>query len=232
MPVDRTEGTPPDKHQDQSSRRNWPPKDPPMFWITFVTFVAVAAYTILTGVQLRDARHTYIAQNRPYLSFTGFTPIPTVDKDGTVRVVDLGPQFSNFGNTPAVNTVVRICQPLVRDTVASPNLTCVEQDRPDPGIVFGPRQQHTAKGAPVTVGDLEGTASGTKFIYAFGEIDYDDIIGGEGHYRTRFCNEIILNRPHLSGASSQTQSAPPPSFLEGACRDASWNCVDGNCPVP
>lgn len=155
--------------------------------------------------------------------FDSLGPINEVDDKGVFMRYRMGPNLTNYGNSPADNVTVFVCDPTITDTVAQPNLTCKLSDKASPSGPIGPKQTWHILGIPIQQGDYDATQASKKFIYIFGYVTYNDGLKPENVHQTRFCQRIIK------------QNIPPNApvgliAMESVgCNDTRWSCFDDGC---
>lgn len=228
-PVNRTQGGPPWNAEEQGApqpKRSWPPKDPPMFWVTLAAFLGVCAYTGVAIKQVSETQNaneisregTYIS-NRPYFMFDSFTPIREVDDKGALVRWRIGPNMANYGNSPADTITVYLCDQILVEGAASPNLTChLSQKAPSNGPL-GPKQAWHIIGVPVSTSDYDSTEGGKKWEYLFGYVTYTDGLRPQVAHQTRFCQKL-----------SKGIAPPGLEAMSGTgCGDVKWSCFDAGC---
>jgi hypothetical protein len=137
-----------DESGQNRNLRLWPPRDFPMFAVTLAAFLAAAVYAYITYRQFGAGREAneltekqfYIA-NRPYIVTVGFPVAITSSVVGGKPNVLLTVEFRNSGKTPAVKTVVTLCQPIIRNNNTQPALKCEVPEAPSSyASLFGPEQ--------------------------------------------------------------------------------------------
>jgi hypothetical protein len=196
----------------------WPPKDPPMFWITLATFVAVLVYVWFTRQQVNVTDDASYITNRPYVIWAGEQL-----RSHQNKTWQIGEGFQNFGKTPAIDLKMHTCEPMIRDTDQPPAFSCTESNAPmENPTVLGPTQIRGSAGAIIADDVLSATMERTKFVYVFGYLTYADNLRHEQHL-TRFCHRI---------EQLQVTPTPPgyPPTISIGCITHTWNCVDEDCP--
>jgi hypothetical protein len=197
-----------------------------MFLVTFAAFVAVCVYAGFTYLQVCESRKgndlankAFIIINRPYLVWTADYPVGITDK-GVIKEWGIRISVKNFGKTPAVNTVLKICDPIIRNDNMEPNFSCVLSTAPSlADAVIGPDQEVSFFGTRLSDETYSETMNDTKFVYVFGYLTYKDNMTNDTH-RTRFCHRISKLPPQATGASN---------MLEVSCSDPRWTCIDNGC---
>jgi hypothetical protein len=169
-----------------------------MFWVMLATLVVVLVYTGAAISQvLKTQAANEIAQdgiyiaNRPYVMFDTLSPINQTDEKEKLSFYRLGPNWMNFGNTPAANTTFYICDPIVTDSPAQPNLVCNISEKAIPSGPLGPKQQWHVVGVSIKPDDYDATQFGNRHIFVFGYVIYTDGLRPDKLHQTRFCQQVI-----------------------------------------
>jgi hypothetical protein len=199
--------------------KHWPPKDPPMFWVSFATFLvtfatlgAVLIYVYYTRLQVDATNIGNYITNRPYVMWVAYLPVRIEQKKWAISV-----QIENFGKTPAIELKTRMCDPIIRDNPEQPSLKCTEAYTPNPNnsTVLGPTQRKTWGGTLVDDDTFNATGnatgSGKKFLYVLGLLTYRDGLNPEKQHETRFCHRIEYKREFVAPpAGGSTAPHPTP----------------------
>jgi hypothetical protein len=172
----------------------WPPKDPPMFWITVAAFVAVCIYAAFAKQQVIETRKAneiadkaFFTANRPYLMWVDSTATPiAAPASPEVTGWFIGSDFRNLGKTPATRALVQFCDPIVRPNSTPPIFTCtISETRGRFDDVFGPDQQRAVVGPRIESALIVDTFTEKRFLYVFGYMTYHDNLLREETHTTR-----------------------------------------------
>lgn len=216
--------------QDRNTKknRNWPPNDPPMFWVTFAAFVAVCVYAYFTWQEVQEthtaneiANNAFFAANRPYIMWAGYNPARAIDSAGKPQGWRMSVTFRNAGKTPAIDLVAKVCDPKYRPNRVPPKLDCIISDAGSPTTVIGPDQPLMVAGPPIDDQTFDEIRHGNKVMYLFGQVTYRDKVTNK-LWTTRFCHSV--------GDFSLSQNGGLMQITEIVCDDPKWTCIDENCP--
>jgi hypothetical protein len=119
-----------------------------MFAVTFAAFVAAAIYACITYRQFSTARDAnelaekqFYVSNRPYLVALNFPIRGGRQTLSGKQYMFASVVWKNFGKTPAIGAVVRMCDVIIRDNPTPPALNCVVPEAPSSHYTtFGPEQ--------------------------------------------------------------------------------------------
>ena len=169
----------------------------PQFIVGFLTLAALGIYTYYTSQQVSEsdsantiARQALGEANKPYVMFSSLWPNLSHDKNG--NHIQAGVIFTNFSNSPALNTVIYMCKPIIRDNPNPPPYKCDLADPATKTNAIGPKQPISFLGPILSDTDLDATKDEKKAIYVLGYLKYEDKIdvdpyGNQKRRVTSFC---------------------------------------------
>lgn len=193
-----------------NSSKRWHVSDIPQFLVGIFTLFVLGLYTWYSSQQVAEsglansiARQALGEANKPYVMFSGLAPHLAKDINGLHKQAGLN--FTNYGNTPALNPIFYMCTPVIKENSGIPPYKCDLLDPPAKVNALGPKQTTTFVGPIISEPDLEASKDERKFIYIFGYLKYDDKIdvdpyGNIKRRVTSFCQRII--QPTVIDASS------------------------------
>jgi hypothetical protein len=211
-------------------KNNWTPYEIASMGISAIGIVVVSFYTYYAREQVKQTRAANdIAQqalfwaNRPYVMWVGYVLNPISELPGQ-RQWRISPEVRNFGKTPAIDAIGKICDPQMTQSVTPPAFKeCHISEAVDSAGIIGPDQPTNITGPAITDQDLEEIRRGQKLLYIYGDLRYRDNVTHEV-WATRFCHQVKIALIQLP-----TREIDMRIFTVG-CRDKSWNCVDKDCP--
>jgi hypothetical protein len=154
--------------------------------------------------------------------FDTLSPINEMDERGGLSRYRMGPNWMNFGNTPADNVTFFVCDPVITDSPAPPNLACNLSDKVIPSGPLGPKQRLHVLGVSIKPEDYDATQYSKRHIFVFGYSTYTDGLRPEKVHQTRFCQVLIKSAAAVPPGS--------PDFIAGGCQEGGkWSCFDDGC---
>lgn len=218
---------------DNSNTKNkwWMPHDVPMLVMTILGTLVVLAYCSYTKDLVEEtqiangiAQKAVFLANRPYVMWNTYVINENSELPGR-HEWRISAAVHNFGKTPAVDVIGKICDPRIRQDVAQPSFNdCPISEKIDQITIIGPEQTTNITGPAITDEEFTAIVRGQRLLYIYGDIRYSD---GVTHHiwATRFCHQV------------QIQLAPLPMGVRErvitiGCHDRNWICIDENCPPP
>jgi hypothetical protein len=135
-------------------------------------------------------------------------------------------EVRNFGKTPAIDVIGKICDPQMTQSVTPPSFKeCHISEAVDSAGIIGPDQPTNITGPAITEQDFEEIRWGQKLLYIYGDLRYRDNVTHEV-WATRFCHQVKIALIQMPSHDIGTR------VMTVGCRDKNWNCVDKDCPPP
>jgi hypothetical protein len=135
--------------------------------------LAIAAENVVAESHQANeiSKNSFYTANRPYVMFVAIQPQPitepSTDASGnvTTKIIQwrLSPTWRNFGKTPAVNILPKICEPIIRPNAVKPVFACTVTEANAGTSVLGPEQQVSAVGTSIDDQTFTDTMSGNKY---------------------------------------------------------------------
>ena len=193
----------------------------PLEWMIFgfvvLTFLATATAAWYTRKQWTTAEDAERRSLRPYVGLASFGSIHINDQGGAFIIWAI---WENFGATPTVNAVMTTHNAIIADGPVCPDFGQFIK-RPVAGLI-SPHQQIDSH--PYFVSDADEIAAERrqKFIYLWGQVEYNDPFQGTPRHITRICR-LLLNVAPLAGNRF---------IARGASCDPEGDCADEQCYSP
>ena len=230
------QGFPPPANQgNPQQKRRWT-NDPAMFFVTLAGFIVLCIYTYYAHQQVVETRianqfgvEAVTESNKPYVNFTNLNFIRVKPTNGDTPKWQIGPTWTNYGNSSASRATTTLCDPILRDSAAPPKFVCNVSDETHNESVIGPKQQSNGVGKPFSDQQLEDTISGKLVIYLAGYMTYYDGVSVDNFGKpkrriTWFCQRLIESLPTQRAVLSPDIQ---PNILLFGC--PTWNCSDDAC---
>ena len=198
--------------------------------VSGIGIIVVAVYTYYAREQVKETREANgIAQqalffaNRPYVMWDTYVTNQTSELSGKTEW-RISASVHNFGKTPAIDVVGKICDPIIRQDINQPSFkNCPISENIDRLTIVGPEQTTNITGPALSDEEFTAVSRGQRLLYIYGDIRYSD---GVSHktWATRFCHQVQITLVQLPMGVVRERV-----FTLG-CHDKNWTCVDEACP--